>query len=69
MKQPASIKALIEALFDALGEQGERQGDKFVVPSIVSSGYTPAPLVIDVQDVAVELLERFDISELEAPGA
>jgi hypothetical protein len=49
MKPPASMKTIIETIFDALGDAGEREG-------------------VDVQDVAVALLERFDISEHEGPG-
>jgi hypothetical protein len=63
MKQPASMKALMDAIFEALGDGGEREGNTFVVPSGGSG-----PLVIDVQDVAVELFERFDIIEQEAPA-
>jgi hypothetical protein len=62
MKQPVTMRALMEAIFAALGEAGEREGTRFVVPS----GYGEGPLTIDVQEVAVELLERFDIAEPEA---
>ena len=53
----------MDTIFDALGDAGGRDGVRF----IVSSGYGSAPLIVDVQDIAVELLERFDITEHEAP--
>jgi hypothetical protein len=63
-RQPVTVKALIEALFDALGDAGEREGNRFVT----ASDYGSSPIVIDVQDVALELLERFDVIEPKAPS-
>jgi hypothetical protein len=54
MKQSASIKTIIDTIFDALGDAGEREGNRF---------YVERPYTIDVQDVAVALLEQFDITE------
>jgi hypothetical protein len=64
MKQPATIRTIIEVIFDGLGDAGEREGNRFVV----ASGYGSGATVIDVQDVAVALLERFEIAEHEGPG-
>jgi hypothetical protein len=54
MSTPVSFKTLMDAIFDALGDAGEREGNRF---------YVERPYTIDVQDVAVALLEQFDITE------
>jgi hypothetical protein len=59
MKKPASAKAIIDTIFDGLGDQGERDGHRFTIPS----GYGAGGITIDTQDIAVALLERFDIAE------
>jgi hypothetical protein len=53
-KPPATAKAIMDAVFEGVGDAGEREGNKLVVPS----GY-----VVDVHDVATALLERFEITE------
>lgn len=57
----ATLARIIEALFDALGHKGERNGNQFVVPS----GDGSAGLIINVREVAAELIERFDILEID----
>jgi hypothetical protein len=54
-----TVKALVDTVFEALGDQGERDRNKFVIPS----GYGAGGIIIDVQDIAVALLEGFDIRE------
>jgi hypothetical protein len=64
MKTPATIAAIIATIFEALDEDaGEREGNRLVIPSDNGEG----AVVINVQDIAVGLLERFDIVEPEAP--
>jgi hypothetical protein len=53
----ADIETVMAAIFAALGDMGERDGNNFVV----SSGYGSGPMVIDVRHLAAELLERFII--------
>jgi hypothetical protein len=59
-----TMKALVDAIFAALEEIGEREGHRLVIPS----GYGEGGIIIDVQGLAVELLERFEIAEPEAPS-
>jgi hypothetical protein len=62
--RPATIELIAEAVFDALGDEGERDGFRWIVPS----GYGSGPLILNVRNIAVELAKTFDILEREAPA-
>jgi hypothetical protein len=65
MTTPATMAAIIATIFEALDEDaGEREGNRLVIPS----GYGEGAVVINAQDIAVALLERFDITDREAPA-